>query len=116
MSTVRVLTLRWAERWSSLVGRAENQRSINRPSPPGSSMCVWVGVSGEPIEVALDAGDDAGVSGDFGVPAALGGVVMQFGDVGNLGLQCGDELGGGDEVVAMFADVGVGAGLGGELP
>jgi hypothetical protein len=43
-------------------------------------------VSGEPVEVGLDAGDDAGVAGDFGVPSALCGVVVQCGDVGDLGL------------------------------
>jgi hypothetical protein len=70
--------------------------------------------------VALDAGDDAGVRGDLGVPAAGDGVVAdrphaEDGDVGQLGLELGDELRGGDVVVALLADVGVGAGLGGEL-
>jgi hypothetical protein len=65
--------------------------------------------------VALDAGDDAGVPGDLGVPAACGGVVAQRGEVGELGLELRDEFGGGDVVVALLADVGVGAGLGGEL-
>jgi hypothetical protein len=69
----------------------------------------------EPVEVVVDAGDDACVAGDFGVPAAFGRVVVECGDVGELGLELGDELGGGDEVVALLADVGVGAGLGGEL-
>jgi hypothetical protein len=31
---------------------------------------------GESVEVVLDAGDHAGVTGDFGVPAAFGGVVV----------------------------------------
>ena len=53
--------------------------------------------------------------GDLGVPAAFGGVVAERGDVGKLGLELGDELGGGDVVVALLADVGVGAGFGGEL-
>ena len=53
---------------------------------------------GEPLEVALDAGDDTGVPGDFGVPAACGGVVAESGDVGELGLELRDELGGGDVV------------------
>jgi hypothetical protein len=34
-----------------------------------------VGVLCEAGEVAFDAGDDAGVAGDLGVPAAFGGVV-----------------------------------------
>ena len=72
-------------------------------------------VSFEPVEVGLEAGDDAGVPGDLGVPAACGGVVAERGDVGELGLELGDELGGGDVVVALLADVGLGAGFGGEL-
>jgi hypothetical protein len=43
--------------------------------------------------VALDAGDDAGVAGGFVVPSALCGVVVQCGDVGELGLQRGLGLG-----------------------
>ncbi len=53
--------------------------------------------------------------GDFGVPAAFGCVVAERGGVGELGLELRDELRGGDVVVALLADVGVGAGLGGEL-
>jgi hypothetical protein len=55
------------------------------------------------------------VPGYFGVPAALDGVVAERGDVGELGLELRDELVGGDVVVALLADVGVGAGFGGEL-
>jgi hypothetical protein len=51
------------------------------------------------------------VPGDFGVPAAFGGVVAECGDVGELGLELGDELRGGDVVVALLADVGVGAAI-----
>jgi hypothetical protein len=39
-------------------------------------------VSFEPVEVGLEAGDDAGVPGDLSVPAAFGGVVAERGDVG----------------------------------
>ncbi len=67
-------------------------------------MRVGFGVSGEPVEVALEAGDDAGVPGDFGVPAAVDGIVVEGGEVGELGLERGDELGGGDEVVALLAE------------
>src|SRR6266498_3535603 len=76
-----------------------NHRSINRPWGAGSSAGACSGVSGEPVEVFLDAGDDACVPGDFGVPAAFGGVVAERGGVGELGLEGGGELGGGDEVV-----------------
>jgi hypothetical protein len=69
----------------------------------------------ESVEVTSDTGDDTGVSGDFGIPAALGRVVVEGGDVVELGLEGGDELGGGDEVVALLADVGVGACLGDQL-
>lgn len=48
-------------------------------------------------------------------PSSPLGVVAQRPHVGNLGLEDDGELGGGDEVGAVFADVGVGAGLGDEL-
>ena len=38
----------------------------------------------ESVEVAGDAGDDAGVAGDFGVPASGLGVLAKRGDVGEL--------------------------------
>ena len=41
--------------------------------------------------------------GDFGVPAAFGGVVAERGDVGELGLELRDELRRGDVVVALLA-------------
>ncbi|MDQ2739465.1 MAG: hypothetical protein M3Y35_12815 [Actinomycetota bacterium] len=59
--------------------------------------------------------DDARVVSDFGVPSAGFGVLAERGDVGELGLQGGGEFDAGREVVALFADVGVGAGLGGEV-
>jgi hypothetical protein len=45
----------------------------------------------------------------------LFGVVPQRLDVGELVGECRGELGGGHEVVALLADVGVGAGLLGEV-
>ena len=49
--------------------------SINRPWGVVSSGCFgWFAVS-ESVEVAGEAGDDAGVAGDLGVPAAGLGVV-----------------------------------------
>src|SRR6266536_2059578 len=100
-------------RRSSRRVRTPNHCSINRPWGAGSSAGACSGVSGEPVEVFLDAGDDACVPGDFGVPAAFGGVVAERGGVGELGLEGGGELGGGDEVVALLADVGVWACFGG---
>jgi len=94
----------------------EKKHSINRPWGAGSSAGACSGVSGEPVKVLLDAGDDARVPGDFGMPAAFGGVVAERGGVGELGLEGGDELLGGGEVVALLADVGVLACLGGKLP
>jgi hypothetical protein len=69
----------------------------------------------EAAKVAFDAGDDAGVAGHFGVPAACFGVVAQGAHVVELGLELGPEVGGGDEVVALLADVGVRAGFGGQV-
>ena len=62
-----------------------------------------------------EAADDAGVSGDLGVPAAGLGVVAEGSDLDELVLEGGDELDAGGEVVALFADVGVGAGFGDEV-
>jgi len=81
-----------------------------------SSVRNWIVLLLQTPEVALDAGDDAGVAGDFGVPASRLGVVSERLDVDELGLELGQELGGGDEVVALLADVGIGAGLGGQMP
>lgn len=53
-----------------------NLISINRPSGRGSRGGVDLRLLGESVEVVLDAGDHAGVAGDFGVPAAFGGVVV----------------------------------------
>ena len=64
--------------------------------------------------MALEAGDEAGVSGDFAVPAALDGVVLEGVGVGELVLELGQELAAG-LVVAVLADVGIRAGFGGEV-
>ena len=92
-----------------------NQVSINRPW--GLLSSGWAGrvAVSESVEVSCDAVDDAGVTGDFGVPTAGFGVFAERGDVGELRLQGRHELGAGGEVVALFADVGVAAGLGDEV-
>lgn len=65
----------------------------------------WIGVS---VEVALDALDGVTVALGLGVPVTVVCVGPEDGDVGQLAAQCGDELGGCREVLAWFADVGVG--------
>ena len=65
--------------------------------------------------MSFDAGDDAVVAGDFGFPCASLGVVAEGDYVGQLGFEGRLEFGGGDVVVALFADVGVGAGFGDEV-
>src|SRR6516162_11713625 len=85
-------------RRSSLLVRVEKNSSINRPWGILPIMSGFGG-SGEALEVCLEAGDDTGVPGDLGVPAACGGVVAERGDVGELGLQLRDELRRGDVVV-----------------
>ena len=52
----------------------EKKHSINRPWRI-SAVLSGFGGSLKSLQVSLDAGDDACVPGDFGVPAALGGVV-----------------------------------------
>src|SRR5215510_11719970 len=89
-----------------------NQTSINRPWVAESGIGGWLGVSSELGEVSFDAGDYSGVAGDLGVPAAFGGGVAKCGGVGELVFECGDELGRGDKVVALLADVGLGTRLG----
>src|SRR5215211_8390449 len=61
------------------------------------------------------AGDEAGVSGDFAVPSAFDRIIVEGFRVGELILELGQELGAGLVVVAVLADVGVGAGFGGEV-
>jgi hypothetical protein len=67
------------------------------------------------LDVALQAGDESGVAGDFAVPAALDGVVVEGLGVDELILELGQKFGTGLVVVAVLADVGVGAGFGGEV-
>jgi putative transposase len=81
---------------------------INRPSWLPSSKGPRIRRSLQSSYVALDAGDDAGVAGHLGVPATRLGVVAERLHVGQLGPEGGEELGGGDEVVALLADIGVG--------
>lgn len=72
---------------------------------PGSVLVL------QSAEVTFDAVDHAVVAGDLGLPLAAARVVAKFDDVGQLGLERRLELGGGDVVVALLADVGVGARL-----
>jgi hypothetical protein len=90
-------------------------RSFNRPRPSGSSGLRGASVSVDASEVGLEAFDELFVTVGFAGPAAQVGVVAQSLDVGELILECGCELGCGHVVVAVFADVGVGAGFGGEV-
>ena len=60
-------------------------------------------------DVASDAGDHASVSRHLGVPAPRLSVVFECLGVGKLSLERGQELRCGDEVVALLADIGVGA-------
>src|SRR4051812_24627712 len=69
----------------------------------------------EAAEVAVEGVGDPLMSGSFTGPAALFGVVAECPDVVELGVQDWGELWGGDEVVAGFAHVGVGACSGGEM-
>jgi len=56
-----------------------------------------------------------GVASGLAGPAPLVGVGSELVDVGELGAQSRNELGPGNEVVAGLADVGVGAGLSGQV-
>jgi hypothetical protein len=59
MSFSSSVTLRCADPRSFRLVSSANHRSINRPWGAGSSVAACSGVSGEPVEVFLDAGDDA---------------------------------------------------------
>jgi hypothetical protein len=72
-----------------------------------------LGFIAQPIEVALQAGDDASVPSDFAVPAAGLGVLAQREGVGELGVKLWEEFRAGGEVVALLTDVGVGTRIGG---
>src|SRR5215216_3873360 len=78
-----------------------------------ASFCGRVVV--EASEVAVEGFGDALVAGGLAGPAATFGVGLEFTDVVELGAQGGGELVAGNEVVAGLADVGVGAGVGGEV-
>jgi len=52
------------------LSKFRNPWPINRPWRLGSSLSGWVGFTLESVEVMLQAGDDAGVAGDFAIPAA----------------------------------------------
>src|SRR5271154_6808659 len=79
MSFSSSVTLRWAERRSLRLVSSANQRSINRLSGISAVMSGFGG-SLKSLQMALDAGDHAGVPGDFGVPAAFGRVIAERGD------------------------------------
>src|SRR5258705_13116752 len=88
-------------------------RSIIRPSVVGQPG-VWVWVSAvKSLEVVGEGVRDALVAGCFVGPAAGVGVGFQGLDVGKLVGDRVAEFGGGDKVVAGFADVGIRAGAGG---
>ena len=81
----------------------------------GSSRGAGGPVVVDALEVAFEAGDHSVVAGGLAGPASVVGVVAEGVDVGELGLDCGLELGRGHEVRAGLADVGVGAGFGDEI-
>jgi hypothetical protein len=66
--------------------------------------------------VVLECVGHPGVASGLAGPAPLVGVGSELVDVGKLGAQGRNELGPGNEVVAGLADVGVGAGLSGQVP
>ena len=55
------------------------------------------------------------MSCNFAVPTALERVISEFGFVVHLRLDLGQEIGAGGVVIALFADVGVGASFGREV-
>ncbi len=69
-------------RW--LLAVLRNPQAVNRPWRLGSSLSGWVGFTLESVEVMLQAGDDAGVAGDFAIPAAGFGIFAQGVFVGEL--------------------------------
>jgi hypothetical protein len=86
-------------------------RSFNRLSVVGSTgRSVWSCV--ESCDVGVEGCGDALVAVGFALPAAGFGVGLQCADVVPLRGERGGVFGAGDEVVAGFADVGVGAGPG----
>ena len=91
------------------------ERELTGPRGPGSSG-FWLGRDSlESLEVVFEAGDDSFMSGRFGGPASVGGVVAKGSDVGELRGDRWCELGGGGEVRAGLTDVRVRACFGGEV-
>ena len=66
--------------------------------------------------MTVDAGDDVFVAGGLRFLLPVAWVLFpEVVDVGELGFERGLELGGGDIVVALFADVGIRTGVGDEV-
>jgi Transposase len=113
LTTRQATKLAWIARHNHQLYRAY---LLNYPALGGGSRRSSCGaVAVEPAEVGFEAGDDALVASGLGGPAAGVGVVAQLADVVELGGDGGGEVGGGDVVGAGLADVGVGAGVGGEV-
>jgi transposase len=113
LTTRQATKLAWIARHNHQLYRAY---LLNYPALGGGSRGDVGGVVGvEPSEVGFEAGDDALVAGGLGGPAAGFGVVAELADVVELSGDGGGEVGGGDVVGAGLADVGVGAGVGGEV-
>ena len=83
-------------------------RPTNRPWRALSTGSLVFVVVLEAVDVDLEADDDALVAGDLGGPAAGVGVVPEGAHVVELVAQRGQGRRGGDEVVALLADVCVG--------
>jgi hypothetical protein len=94
---------------------AEGKNSNYPALGVGSSRSAGGPVVVDALEVAFEAGDHSVVAGGLAGPASVVGVVAEGVDVGELGLDCGLELGRCHEVRAGLADVGVGAGFGDEF-
>ncbi len=69
---------------------SSTRSALTDPGGVSSPLTGWDAV--EALQVALQVGDDAGVSGGFGRPAAVLGVGVQCLDIGELVLQGGCEL------------------------
>ena len=102
-ASTRAPTLVNVPRRSRRSVKSANHRSINRPSVWcqakvfGQALFLsrrrcWSGFISEPSEMAVDAGDDAFVTGGLGFPSARSGVVSEVVDVGELGFERGLEL------------------------
>ena len=80
-----------------------------------ASKCCPSGGVFHSAHVSLKAVDDPIVSGNFTVPSAVGGIVSERPDIGELSGNRREELGSGRVAGAGLADVGVGACLGDEV-